>query len=74
MAFAEHSGSEEEMAPRLRAPITLPEDLHCYQHPYGGSQPSVTSVPGGLRPSSEATCTRLACDVHTYMRQRYSYP
>jgi hypothetical protein len=42
------------MAQRLRAPSTLAEDIPGLnsQHPYDGSQPSVSQVPGNLMPPS----------------------
>jgi hypothetical protein len=47
------------MAQRLRALTALSEDLGLV--PFGGSQPSVTPVPGDLTPSSLCGTVHIGC-------------
>lgn len=43
---------ELKLAQQLRAKAALPEELSVSEDPHGGSEPSLTLVPGDLTPSS----------------------
>jgi hypothetical protein len=62
-----------EMAQQLIAMDTLSEDLGFdSQHPFGGSQPSLTPVPGDLTPSY-SLCANHVCTWYTCTGRQNTY-
>ena len=68
------------MAQQLRALTTIPEDLGSISstHPHGGSQLSITPVPGDLTPSYRHICKqntkihifkKAACGILSYEKK-----